>query len=115
MVDLNVAISFGRGGLFFNGFCSRANMSSLALNRDMTRVLRIFRACQTKQIELIEKDETYYQKSDTIMINEHTRTLFTRPPLKNDENLLPAAVGVHVPTTAFGLVLSGNDKPVNLC
>lgn len=36
-------------------------MSSLALNRDMTRVFRI-RACQTKQINSIEIDKRYFQK-----------------------------------------------------
>lgn len=47
-------------------------MSSLALNRDMTRVFRIFRACQTKQINSIETDKRYFQKNDSI-IDEQPR------------------------------------------
>lgn len=53
-------------------------MSSLALNRDMTRVFRIFRACQTKQINSIETDKRYFQKNDSIMTNNLAYIFFTQ-------------------------------------
>lgn len=61
-------------------------MSSLALNRDTTRVLRTFRACQTKQIESIGEDEMYYSKSDKIATNKQACKLSTGALIKDDEN-----------------------------